>query len=735
MENFTKDQPYLDHLGRVQVHITQMLNKTDRNKVLLFASNLEGKKGRTKIWDAYINTFPEGEERKTRDCNACRHFLTSWGNLFIIDDAGEAHPLLGVVVDGEKTIEDKAISAAARVVRKAGVGGAVEIRAGSSRYVSVATDDGKNVVFGTKESGGFNHLHFVAPAGKIFMTPSSKVERGYFGDRVQGAKVLVGCLRKYPQKVFDRAVEIFSMSDTFRAELKSGTFLFLAKLKKFTEGMPSDKLYRGALTLVYPRDKSFCAVGSGSAAAVVLDAINDGLSLEQVRAKWKSVAEGYMQSTVAPTESQKKSHREALEDLGLVKSLSRQLLKMDSVKFDWENPFQPEPVDVIEEQKSVDIDPDDPFAAVQTRETPQVVVEESLFEAGKVTMSWTQFLADYLPKATNVEIFIPRNTSQFVALTCPRNPDAKKLLMWENQIGHFYQSGGSFAKDIATRVVEQGGQYENAYARCTIAWPSLNDLDLFTTIGDKARIYYGEKEWRGHKLDVDANARGTMLRKDPVENFVVMDQKRLVPNVPYVFYLRGYDWRDATSGASSDQVDIELKIGDKVWHKTMSYERGWHAMNNSIVLTIGSVTFKENQTLMGSAPSGDGWQVGPLRAKNLWGQEVGKFVPIRGICKSPNLWGEDAYLPAGKQTFFMLNDCKPDDLGGDDASLAFAIDQIVPEARPYRATLAGVARDYPLAIPEGELACGLGYSFFEKQKAQLRVTTASSVTYVEIDKP
>ena len=83
----------------------------------LFVANVDNQK----LWELYLDSFPEGEnpifrERRTYDCNCCKHFFRNIGNVVALDGNNEYVTIWDIETGDE--VFDKVASVLASEVRK-----------------------------------------------------------------------------------------------------------------------------------------------------------------------------------------------------------------------------------------------------------------------------------------------------------------------------------------------------------------------------------------------------------------------------------------------------------------------------------------------------------------------------------------------------------------------------------------------------------------------------------------
>lgn len=107
---------------------------------------------------------------------------------------------------------------------------------------------------------------------------------------------------------------------------------------------------------------------------------------------------------------------------------------------------------------------------------------------------------------------------------------------------------GEVAQFTKTRVEREGGaQATGSGIHFSLAWHTMDDLDIHTVTPSGSEISYGSKtSGCGGALDIDMNAGGQKSR-DPVENIV---WKRNAPKGTYKVFVQNYQYKQTSSGGS-----------------------------------------------------------------------------------------------------------------------------------------------------------------------------------------
>lgn len=108
-----------------------------------------------------------------------------------------------------------------------------------------------------------------------------------------------------------------------------------------------------------------------------------------------------------------------------------------------------------------------------------------------------------------------------------------------------------------------------------------------------------------------------------------------------------------------------------------------------------------------------------------------EFVAVNAIVPSPNTWGLNNALHAGKHIFFLLDKCK--DMS-DNKGKGFFTEMLKPELHEIRRVLGAYTDETPINGVDEANACGVGYSIDNEWGLVLKVNTGESTRLIKIDR-
>lgn len=660
-----QDLDYTRFLLDIQNHFHEITN----THKYLFSTNVE------KLTDIYLSSIPE-EYRQHYNCNACKSFISKFGNLVVINDDntiksaiwGETSPFFAKVSENMK-----------KAVESAPIDG-------------VFLTDQR--VLGIPKTGDWRHMFVNMPIGMTIksrtLSPSQLI-----AEKAEDYRAVVRALDKFSIETITQAYNIIQSDTLYRGEGYKPMAKWFYTLKTELGSIFSSKIRRNLIwKAVASAPNGFCHIKS-SMIGTLLDDVQNGLSINIVKENFenKMNSSTYQRSQSAPTQSAIQQAEKFIEESGIEDSLERRYAEFDEIpksEFIWKP---------IEENKFKKNSSGGIFRNVVAKDKiPTIEVKNEL---PTVTMTWEKFQKTILPTAKGIEIKV--SNDRLVSLITEANQDCDSILLWDNPFSWTYSSG--IDGEMKRRVVQEGGKYENNAIRCSIMWDGPTDLDLHCIDPNGEHIYYRNR--KGH-LDVDANGEDGIM-KNPVEN-MRWGKENLKGS--YSFYIQNYIQR-----GSYEKVPFvaELEVNGRVFTcKGLAGSTGWKQ-------DLFSFNYVSEQT----APV--------LRTpfQMEFKNESNSFERVIGIVKSPNLWGDNKVDKNGNHTIFLLD--------GFEASntifhRGFYVEMLIPELKVHRKVLEGYLAKAKIENQKKSTAGGVGYIKDSEWNAIVRVEINGAKQLIKIDR-
>lgn len=676
------ERPY-DNYEVFEKEVSEYFDRVVANNKHLYQVHVDG------LWDLYLDNLPE-DGRFVYNCRACKHFIERYGNLVTIAEDGHIESALWYKVNVPEYFHEAVVRMNNHVRNAAKV---------SNVFIS----DVKTL--GTPETGVWTHLHVNLPREMVNNSRTKNASQ-LMAEKTEDFKMLLNALNEYSINVVEQAVALLQTNAMYRSDRVLGVAEWFLNVHKSLQGhRAADQKTNLIWKAVGEAPTGYCHVKS-SMIGTLLDDISEGKSTRVIMARFeeKMNPQNYMRSQSGPTASAIEQAEKLVEKLGIADSLRRRYARFEEVidKMVW-----------MPKEDVIDISTKAPkaggvFANVVPKDRP--IQNDISLDLPVTKMTWDKFARTILPGAQKIEAKID-NPNRFMALVTEAVPSSENILQWDNPFSWYYHGG--IDGEIKRRVEAAGGRYENCEIRCSLIWESYTDLDIHCITPRREHIYYGDKhDMHGGYLDVDANG-GHATTTKPVENIRWADH---APNGHYKFFVHNY----ADRNARNNPYKVELEVGGKIY-----------TCNGFIAETNEQYTVFEFDYYNGRVENlVCGNQVN-VSGSEMWGLTVGDFVEVKGILRSPNMWNEKSGSTNGDHTFFILDGCKDVSEG---AGRGFFNEILKPELREIRKTLEVYAANTPIECADEADACGIGFNKDTEWDLVLKVSGASGVRLIKIDR-
>lgn len=598
--------------GQAVTHLFNQYINADKDKKSMFIVDING----DDLWAHYLASFPEGtnpifRERTEHDCSCCRNFVRNIGNVIYV----KGNKILTVWdVQIDDPVYSVVAKALAELVRAAPIKSIFLV--GEASYGAVQTREaGTNV--------NWNHFFAAVPRERQIRNNASNT----IGERATDVAVLKRSVTEITADSIEVVSDLIASNSLYRGAEHKGTVAGLKKCKAEYNALKTDR----ARELWLWGTASQATRYRGTVIGTLLVDLSDGVDLEDaVKAFEKKVApENYKRSTALVTQKMIDAASKKVDELGLEASLQRRYAVKEDISVN----------DVLFVNREVK--PKLLGGAFDSiTPTKQNVPELKNVE----NVSVAEFLANILPRATEVELFVKsQHANNFVSLVAPVHADAEPLFKWGNAFSWSYN--GEVTDSIKERVKAAGGKVDGAM-RVSLSWFNGDDLDLSVSNG-RETVYFGNRRLFGAALDVDMNAGGATNPKDPVENIVWAKRSDIKPGT-YTIEVHNFAYRSSSNVGFEVEVEIEGKVYSLAHPKVL---------RNRERVTIGSISVTRTGEI-----SVQGLKEGSASIEK-WGVTTEQWVPVDMVMRSPNFW--EGKQVGNQHLFFMLKGCvNPDSTRG-----------------------------------------------------------------------
>ena len=441
---FTKyDADYKALVAHMQVTLN---NRLENGRASLFRTKTEMKPTELMVQngisvdvtlnDVYLGSLTE-DERAYHTCSCCGSFMKHYaGTVQILKDG----KIRSVLWDSETFPQDNYYFTLVERMQEVVEGG---------RVVGPMKDAGN--IWGAFSKGGFEHFAVMIPTFAQFqdrrLTPRQKQaelreDYNHMAKFFASEKGSIANLKKLMQII---EAEVLAGDELITG---SGKWLYETAVEREAEKntvLRANKLWRAV-----------SAAGAGWAhpnktmVGTVLDDLLEGKSFEVIKKKFatKTRADVYRRPVAAPTINQLAIAEKRVADLGLQPSLRRRVGYLSDF------PANSSYWLAADHVKAEPEAPTSVFGHLAPKAKDAVNTQQEDLKLPPVTMSWNKFRDEVLPKATDIEIYIPWQADFFTGLVAAAVPESPPIFMYDfddarNQLSSYQRS----AKDHWNRMV------------------------------------------------------------------------------------------------------------------------------------------------------------------------------------------------------------------------------------------------------------------------------------------
>lgn len=369
------------------------------------------------LWSRYLGLFPLAV-RQHYNCNCCRKFVETYGNLVTIDDVGNTKP----VIWEPNGMFQKLYTAVAKA-RVTGVFVPETSVLGTPSNLCHTAPDGIWSHLAVK-SVPDSMIH----SNKIFSASQKAAEK------LEDLKNINRALGEFRTETLEKAVALLKSDALYQSEKVLGPAQWLLDLKVNTiHGINStNKVWKAVATA----PAGFCHPRS-SMVGTLLEDLESGMDFNTVKKRFaeKMHPLSYQRPQAAPSAGTIAQAEKIFEKLEAAGSLGRRFARLDEIEVLWK-PEAPRP-----QKSSVGL-----FESL----TPKGVLPKAPTNIGRFTMTWDKFQRTVMPTAAKITMLVP-NLSDYCGLVTAVNPDAPPILQWDtaeqrNPVSWYLYHNGSTAQ-------------------------------------------------------------------------------------------------------------------------------------------------------------------------------------------------------------------------------------------------------------------------------------------------
>lgn len=482
----TTDSEYSAFLSRLNSRFTENVANGERP---LFTTDADG------LWEVYLSSFIDLDDRQHHNCNACRHFIQRFGGLVTIDANGCIEPAIWNPDDAPDHYKP-AITAMSRVVRRANVTGV---------FLS------SEATLGQPRTGVWTHLSVTLPKS---MRHTSRVQTAgqKMAEKREDFGTVMRALAEFTAEHIDTAVRLLKSDSLYQSEKVLGQAEWLQRLHSVRQNSLDDTRKKNHVWLaVATAPAGFCHPRS-SMIGTLLEDIAAGMEFEQVSRRFaeKMHPLRYQRPQAAPSAGNIAQAEKLFEQLGLAPALARRIARFEEVPKVWEPRAQPP-----EKPTSGGV-----FGHLKPKGSKP---NAAMMDIPAITMTLEKFMRTAALTAEKIEVQLRPSYNPFIAITTAVNRNAPPIFQWDHPFAWYVWNGGAPASQYG---LQSGWANVSGITRLPARWD--DDGQRFKHHGDGLILLLeGATETReagaalfpnllrselhGVRATIEAHSRGTKM--------------------------------------------------------------------------------------------------------------------------------------------------------------------------------------------------------------------------------
>lgn len=605
------------------------------------------------FWELFQNAIPEEEnkifrERRTWDCQCCKHFFNRMGNVVAVNDDYQIISIWDFFPDDPnwepivKKLSDYIHSC----------GDIVDIYVSDEKVVGtpvtrVKFDESDNIF-------EFHHFSLPTPDEAYFKPRYSESKESRKAEVRDRKNVLKRTLEEVTLESVEDVLDLIGSNNLYRGEENKEILVALKEIMEEYKELDDEVKDSYTWWKAYNMNDALAKVRNHAIGTLLVN-ISEGMELEEAVKKYEVIVapQNYKRPNPIFTKAMIERAKETIRDLGLENSLGRRFAILDDITV---NNILFANRDAAKRIQGGD-QLDDIFGDLEKHATASKPMN---FERTP-EIPIAQFIQEVIPEAQSIEAYFEnRHRSQMVSLIAPSDKNATSITKWNNNFGWAY-NGNIADSAMKENVKALGGKVEGDL-RFSIQWnddPNYinnNDYDahcveeyLCQRGQRKHEIYFSNKgQLSPNKgmLDVDIiePIRDLPHGQPAVENIIYEDRKFMSDGV-YHFFVHVYTDRRGQNGLSA-----EIEFDGCIHH----YEIRNPIVNANHIIPIADVILKDGKFTIKEYASSE------ASSKDIWDLKTNNFIPVTTVMYSPNYWDEQEGI-GNRHYFFMLDGCKNPD--------------------------------------------------------------------------
>lgn len=577
---------------------------------------------RDDLWENYLESFPDGtnqiyKERREYDCNSCKSFIRSCGNIVTVKD----NKLVSIWDIAEIDYPYDVVSKSMSVLVKSAPIKNVFV----TKFPELGIDNNKKLLENGKVVT-WEHFYYKLPGSYMnFSDDSIESVQGSFRE---SKNVFMRSMAELTIEAGRIILELIEQNSLYRGEEFKGIINKFIAYKEEYNNIPEEDKNNWSWANSFNNPVSRIR---NSAIGTLLIDLSADMDIDQAVRKFEAVMApaNYKRPNAIYTKKMVEDAQIKIEELGFSDSLNRKFAELEDITI---NNILFADRDARKELKNSVFDElkeDIPESIKNFEKVEEIDIED--------------FIKNILPLSTGIELMMEnKHTSNLMSLVAPTEKNASTMFKWNNNFSWAYN--GDIADSMKQNVKNAGGNIEGIL-RFSIQWNdgdnNQNDFDAHCIEPNGNLISYpkkGQMQPSTGMLDVDIVNPGENVA---VENITWVDEKKMLEGT-YKFIVHNYRHNGGRTGFSAEieydsqiysfEYSKELKQNEKILVAEISFERG------SGIKFIKSLDSTKS-------------------SKEIWKVKTNIFSKISVCMFSPNYWDNQDSI-GNKHYFFFIDGCR-----------------------------------------------------------------------------
>lgn len=395
----TRDRYHTDEYNNLVALMQRRFDKLTAGATPVFQTA-----GSDKLWEAYINSFPVAD-RQYHTCSCCRHFITRFGGLVVIDEHGTQKSALwpSETEVAQMDYYGPAATLMRKMVKKAKV---------TSLFVS--SEDS----LGMKEAGGWTHFA-VIPNTKFHslkLTANQKM-----AETREDYINMKRALAEFSLESLTQMMRVINSNALYRSAQVEGPGKWLHDLKARISSEKVSKTQDNILwQAIGSAPPGFCHPRS-SMIGTLLDDIKAGYAFDDISRRFatKMLPTNYQRPKAAPSEGNIANAEKLIAKLGITNSLRRRHARAADIR---EKLWEARPAQEAAKADGV-------FGHLRMKG-----YTDTNLAIPPQRMTWAKFQETVLPGAEQIDLHLAVRHARypFCGLLTAADPNAPPILKWDS---------------------------------------------------------------------------------------------------------------------------------------------------------------------------------------------------------------------------------------------------------------------------------------------------------------